>query len=446
MALQSDGKIIVAGLAGGAFGVTAFSAFALARYNADGSLDGTFGGGGKVFTEFQGASPAVTGTAAQAVAVQPDGAIVVAGRSDSCENFALARYNPDGSPDVSFGKDGRVGTAFSQSCTIHTGDGFYSLALQPDGKIVAAGMFSGAFALARYAGGPGRPPSLAAAVLPSSRSVRVNSLATAFATIVNGGATTAVGCGIAVLSGLFGPFTYQTTDSATNQLTGTPNTPVDIPSGRSESFVLAFRPTSAMAPRDIQLSFRCTNTDAAPILTGVSTLFLSASTSPVPDIVALAATQLNDGIVRIPGVAATGVFAVATVNVGAPGSITVSPDTGGRSLPLTLSVCRTDPPTGVCLDTPSDSVTAQINANETPTFGIFATGNGSVPFDPAHSRIVVRFKDAGGVTRGSTSVAAQTQSARLPSSGRAQHVQTSTHAEASPATQFGMRWTILTSL
>jgi hypothetical protein len=54
-------------------------------------------------------------------------------------------------------------------------------------------------------------------------------------------------------------------------------------------------------------------------------------------------------------------------------------------------------------------VTTPINANATPTFGIFVQGNGIVPFDPAANRIFVRFKDAGAVTRGSTGVAVRTQ-------------------------------------
>jgi hypothetical protein len=54
-------------------------------------------------------------------------------------------------------------------------------------------------------------------------------------------------------------------------------------------------------------------------------------------------------------------------------------------------------------------VTAQIDANATPTFAIFVQGHGTVPFDPGNNRIFVRFKDGGGVTRGATSVAVRTQ-------------------------------------
>ena len=131
--------------------------------------------------------------------------------------------------------------------------------------------------------------------------------------------------------------------------------------------------------------------------------------SPIPDIVALAATLTNDGIVNIPGTNATGAFAVATVNVGATGTITASADTGGLTLPVNIFLCQTDTATGQCISAIGPTATTQINANATPTFGIFLQGNGNVPFDPAANRIFVRFKDGGNVTRGSTSVAVQTQ-------------------------------------
>jgi len=144
-----------------------------------------------------------------------------------------------------------------------------------------------------------------------------------------------------------------------------------------------------------------------PINVGLNTLLLSASVSPVADIVALAAS--NGGIVDIPGVGGTGAFAVATVNVGASGSITASADTGSATLPVNIFLCQTNPATGQCISAIGPSVITQINANATPTFGIFVQGGGNVPFDPAANRIFVRFKDAGGVTRGSTSVAVRTQ-------------------------------------
>src|SRR5262249_47506870 len=74
-------------------------------------------------------------------------------------------------------------------------------------------------------------------------------------------------------------------------------------------------------------------------------------------------------------------------------------------LPLGLTICQTDPTSGACLAPPADSLTVQMNANATPTFGIFATAAATIPFDPSSSRIFVRFQDGGGAGRGLTSVA-----------------------------------------
>ncbi|MEU0402110.1 calcium-binding protein [Streptomyces sp. NPDC006197] len=141
MALQADGKIVVAGAsnAGGTYD------FALARYNANGSLDTGFDTDGKVTTGFGGLDQAF------AVAVQPDGRIVATGKADPGGNddFALARYNADGSPDTGFGTGGRVTTDFFGGL-----DQARGMALQADGKIVAAGLANAGgvfdFALARY--------------------------------------------------------------------------------------------------------------------------------------------------------------------------------------------------------------------------------------------------------------------------------------------------------
>src|SRR4029077_13801899 len=124
-----------------------------------------------------------------------------------------------------------------------------------------------------------------------------------------------------------------------------------------------------------------------------------ASTTPVPDIVAQAASG-DPGIVNIPGTTGSGAFAVATVNVGAGGSITVSADTGNGNPPVSIQLCQTNPTTGQCMSVIGPTVTTQINVSATATFGIFVTGAGMVPFDPANNRVFVRFKDAGGLTRG----------------------------------------------
>jgi hypothetical protein len=250
--------------------------------------------------------------------------------------------------------------------------------------------------------------TLAAASLPTSRSIQLGSTATAFATIINAGTAAATSCDITPLTVVPGAFVYQTTDPATNALIGNPDTPVDIAAGALQTFLFAFTPTVEIVPTDVELGYDCTNTEPAPVTLGLNTLLLSASSTPVPDIVALSATPTGDGIVALPGDTGANAFAVATVNVGSTDTITAAADTGTATLPVTLLICESIPATGECLSAPAASVTTSINAGATPTFSIFVTGTGTVPFDPANNRIVVEFKDAGGVVRGSTSVAVRT--------------------------------------
>jgi len=137
VAIQLDGKIVAAGLV---FTGEFTSNFAIARYNPDGSLDTSFGSGGEVRTDFNSGR-----SFANAVAVQPDGKILAAGATfvgGVGNEWALARYNGDGSLDASFGTGGLVITDIAPE--------IIDLALQPDGKIVAGGRGSGNFALARY--------------------------------------------------------------------------------------------------------------------------------------------------------------------------------------------------------------------------------------------------------------------------------------------------------
>lgn len=145
VAIQADGKIVAAGVSSiEARRYLDDTKIAVARYNPDGSLDTSFGGDGRVTTDFTG-----TYDAAYAVAIQTDARIVVAGTAGGYRTFALVRYNPDGTRDSSFGSRGKVTTNFTPGgcCEFAT-----SVAIQVDGKIVAAGEpgNDSAFALARY--------------------------------------------------------------------------------------------------------------------------------------------------------------------------------------------------------------------------------------------------------------------------------------------------------
>jgi hypothetical protein len=321
--------------------------------------------------------------------------------------------------DVTAAAQNLAANGFSSNIqTALTNLGFDQNTIQQAQTLIAGADPQQAFELLQnlFQVGPVMPPvlpaasnlQLYAAVLPESRSVQVGSPATAFATIINAGGSTASSCGIAPNSPLPINFIYQTTDPTTNALTGAPNTPVDIPAGGSQSFVVGLTPVGAVGPVYTNFAFFCANANVAPQSDGIDALLLSGSTTPTPDIVALAASG-DPGIVDIPGTNGTGVFAVATVNVGASGTIQANTDTGGVPLPISVHVCQTVPATGACVGTPAPVAATTIYPGDTPTFGIFVTGNGTVPFDPANNRVFVRFVDQGGVPRGATSVAVRTQ-------------------------------------
>lgn len=136
LAIQGDGKIVAVGWAYRDFGVV--------RLNADGSLDGSFGESGIVTTDFDS-----NVDLANAVAIDDTGRIVVGGSArDSSHNddFAVARYNANGSLDTSFSGDGLTTTAFPAGFA----DEIFALEIAADDKIIAAGDGSGDFGLARY--------------------------------------------------------------------------------------------------------------------------------------------------------------------------------------------------------------------------------------------------------------------------------------------------------
>ena len=176
--VQPDGRIVAAGTSGPQGAHPLGSSFALARFNPDGSLDDSFGSLGRVRTDFDG--PAYSDDHAYALIGRPDGTIVAGGTATTYPNppqgsgdFALARYTATGSLDTSFGGDGKVTTDFGAD------DVGLGLAAQPDGKLVAAGYRSTAFttgegttfALARYDGSARSdsvPPMVTCRAKPSS--------------------------------------------------------------------------------------------------------------------------------------------------------------------------------------------------------------------------------------------------------------------------------------
>src|SRR5213078_134737 len=150
VAIQTDGKIVAAGYTCNCSAFGGDYDFAAVRYNTDGSLDTSFGSTGKVITRIGPGNDV-----AYAVAIQSDSKIVVAGHGavGSSHDFALVRYNTDGSLDSTFNGTGKVTVDFPDPFN-PINDYAHEVANQADGKIVAAGMSGPAvredFAVARY--------------------------------------------------------------------------------------------------------------------------------------------------------------------------------------------------------------------------------------------------------------------------------------------------------
>ena len=133
---QTDGKIV---LSGTTFGSS--TNFAIVRYGSDGTLDNTFGANGIVTTNLSDSD------IGRAITMQSDGKIIVGGSSEvnGDKDFTVVRYNSNGSLDTSFGNDGIAVTAITSRS-----DEIWGMVLQSDGKIVVVGNSNGQFAIVRY--------------------------------------------------------------------------------------------------------------------------------------------------------------------------------------------------------------------------------------------------------------------------------------------------------
>ncbi len=250
------------------------------------------------------------------------------------------------------------------------------------------------------------------AILPGSRSIGFDGVASAFATILNTSDDIAASCRIQPITDVPAVFEYFQTDPSTNQVISSANPPLDIEPNGFATVFFTFRPINGFPSTEIEFDFSCGNSlSDTPAISGVNTFQLAAIGMPGADIVAVTLTADGNGITDIAAGVNSGAFVAAITNVGVSETLEVSADTGEVDLPVAVFVCETNPTTGACLAPPASVVTVTQAASSTATFAVFVQllqSGAVIPFDPARNRTFLRFRSQAGELRGSTSVAIRT--------------------------------------
>jgi len=242
-----------------------------------------------------------------------------------------------------------------------------------------------------------------AAVLPSSRSVMLGETLTAFATVLGTGIANDCRVQLNEDFSMLASLSFQATNPVNNVVVGVQDQSFLLLPGVPQTLLLTLTPSSAISAEEMLFDFVCSE-GAAPVSTGTNTLLVSAEVEAPADVVALAATLANDGVVALPVGGGAGFFSVASVNLGTSTELNVRPVVLGAPLDG-ISICQTNPVTSVCLQEASAWVSTNVEAGETPTFAVFVSHSTDVEFAPGENRIVVQFEDNSGIVRGRTSVA-----------------------------------------
>jgi Subtilase family len=327
---------------------------------------------------------------------------VMAAYTGSAVNALTQVASNDNQGAASTSAAGTASSAGASQITFTATSGtVYHIAI--DGKSGASGLVN----LSWVASGTALP-NLVTAVLPYARSVQVGKQATAFMTVINAGAA-GTNCSISLVPGAFqGGFSYQTTN-ASNVAIGSPNTPIDIAGSNTiQNFVFAVTPSAIISQQELGIQAKCDEGTASSVTTGVNSFILSSANAVPADMLMIGLTSPAGGTISIPGPSGASAAAIATLALGGNASLTLSADDGGKGLPLVLFVCETDPVTGLCLASPTQTVTISSVNGESRTFAVFANATGDIPFLPGTNRLFVRFKDSNGVVRGATNFAIST--------------------------------------
>lgn len=259
---------------------------------------------------------------------------------------------------------------------------------------------------------PQKPLGLYSAILPASRAGAPGQILGVFANMVNTTNQTGVNCR-PLAPNVFSNVTpngyaYQTT-APDNTFIGTPNTPVNIPPGGTQNFIVQFQRGETITSGVVGLRFTCDNLADAPFYPDANGWILRYLFPEPADVIAIGVTLPGPpaGVVDVSS--GPSVFVAAGVNIGTAQTIVAVPRAtmpGG----VDLLVCETDD-SGACLATASPSVT--ITPFDTATvrfFTVFVNPLGSpIPFDPGGTRLFLEFRQgtATGIVVGATSVAVQ---------------------------------------
>ncbi|MEE2527120.1 Ig-like domain-containing protein, partial [Hyphobacterium sp. HN65] len=261
------------------------------------------------------------------------------------------------------------------------------------------------------------PPAgqIVAATLPGARSGYVGGPAlSAFLSVVSSATTPAQSCRVTAPSDA--PFTlnYSQIDASGNP-TGPSDPLFDIAAGGTLSFVLGMTPSAQTGDGGYQYlpMVVCENASLDPIV-GVSSVSLNIGPAPTPDILSINATISGDGVIRILPPDRIAFMTASAINIGVgdgtagPGQVTltVSVDTGAVKLPVAVDVCQINA-SSVCITPRSSNLTTVMNGSDPLFFAAFVrdVSAAGIPFDPANSRVFLRFRDGNGVLRSSTSAA-----------------------------------------
>lgn len=252
------------------------------------------------------------------------------------------------------------------------------------------------------------PVPLAASVLPPSRHAEVGGdPVTFFVTLANPGAVTAGNCRIE-LAVPGATISYRAFDLASGTFSAAGNTPVDIPAGGAQVFVLAADFSAPLARTQFEPRYACDNGEALPVH-GVTQITLTAAASSSPDILMLASTTGTPGINAGPAFG-NSVFAVSLTNlngvdgVGVP--MTFSADLMDRIYKVVTETCEIDE-TAACISPRQPTTQFTLTGRESRSFAVWVGGHYSYTpafFDMVRIRASVT-EDGPGLMRGSTSVA-----------------------------------------